>query len=259
MTAVAGRRMAETVARRGGLAVLPQDIPLEVVAEVVAWVKERAPGPRHPAHARARTTPSATRCPCCPSGRTARSWSSTDGRPVGIVTEARLRRASTGSPSCRGDDHRPARARRRRRPARGVRRARRRAAAGSPRSSTRDGRLVGVLTRTGALRSTIYRPALDAARPAAGRGRGRHQRRRRRPRPTSCSSAGVDMLVVDTAHGHQERMLEALRGRCAPLDPARAGRRRQRRRPPRASATWSRPAPTSSRSASGRARCARPG
>ena len=31
MTAVAGRRMAETVARRGGLAVLPQDIPLDVV------------------------------------------------------------------------------------------------------------------------------------------------------------------------------------------------------------------------------------
>src|SRR6478609_1159800 len=30
MTAVAGRRMAETVARRGGLAVLPQDIPVDV-------------------------------------------------------------------------------------------------------------------------------------------------------------------------------------------------------------------------------------
>ena len=43
MTAVAGRRMAETVARRGGLVVLPQDVPLEVVAEVVAWVKERDP------------------------------------------------------------------------------------------------------------------------------------------------------------------------------------------------------------------------
>ena len=28
MTAVAGRRMAETVARRGGVAVLPQDIPV---------------------------------------------------------------------------------------------------------------------------------------------------------------------------------------------------------------------------------------
>ncbi|HEX3924486.1 MAG TPA: IMP dehydrogenase, partial [Streptosporangiaceae bacterium] len=34
MTAVAGRRMAETVARRGGLAVLPQDIPVDVVAQV---------------------------------------------------------------------------------------------------------------------------------------------------------------------------------------------------------------------------------
>ena len=31
MTAVAGRRMAETVARRGGISVLPQDIPLDVV------------------------------------------------------------------------------------------------------------------------------------------------------------------------------------------------------------------------------------
>ena len=39
MTAVAGRRMAETVARRGGIAVIPQDIPLEIIAEVVSWVK----------------------------------------------------------------------------------------------------------------------------------------------------------------------------------------------------------------------------
>src|ERR1700753_3521651 len=41
MTAVAGRRMAETVARRGGLTVLPQDIPVPVVEDVVGWVKGR--------------------------------------------------------------------------------------------------------------------------------------------------------------------------------------------------------------------------
>src|SRR5271154_4194767 len=41
MTAVAGRRMAETVARRGGMVVLPQDIPVDVVAEVISWVKSR--------------------------------------------------------------------------------------------------------------------------------------------------------------------------------------------------------------------------
>src|SRR4051794_38724094 len=41
MTAVAGRRMAETVARRGGLVVIPQDIPLDVVADVIGWTKQR--------------------------------------------------------------------------------------------------------------------------------------------------------------------------------------------------------------------------
>src|SRR3954451_6437120 len=41
MTAVSGRRMAETLARRGGLAVIPQDIPIDVVADVVAFVKSR--------------------------------------------------------------------------------------------------------------------------------------------------------------------------------------------------------------------------
>ena len=39
MTAVAGRRMAETVARRGGICVLPQDIPLDVVGSVIEYVK----------------------------------------------------------------------------------------------------------------------------------------------------------------------------------------------------------------------------
>ena len=41
MTAVTGKRMAETMARRGGLAVLPQDVPLEVLRDVTAWIKAR--------------------------------------------------------------------------------------------------------------------------------------------------------------------------------------------------------------------------
>ena len=41
MTAVAGRRMAETVARRGGLVVLPQDLPIEAVRHTVEFVKSR--------------------------------------------------------------------------------------------------------------------------------------------------------------------------------------------------------------------------
>ena len=41
MTAVTGKRMAETMARRGGLAVLPQDVPLEVIRDVTSWIKAR--------------------------------------------------------------------------------------------------------------------------------------------------------------------------------------------------------------------------
>ncbi|NBP43405.1 MAG: CBS domain-containing protein, partial [Actinobacteria bacterium] len=41
MTAISGRRMAETVSRRGGLSVIPQDIPIDVVTEVISWMKSR--------------------------------------------------------------------------------------------------------------------------------------------------------------------------------------------------------------------------
>src|SRR4051812_50200828 len=43
MTAISGRRMAETAARRGGLAVIPPDIPVGVVSEVVSREKARPP------------------------------------------------------------------------------------------------------------------------------------------------------------------------------------------------------------------------
>ena len=53
MTAVAGRRMAETVARRGGIVVLPQDLPISAVKDTVDFVKSRGhvvdtPGTRGP-------------------------------------------------------------------------------------------------------------------------------------------------------------------------------------------------------------------
>ena len=40
MTAVAGRRMAETIARRGGIAILPQDVPADIAADTIRVVKE---------------------------------------------------------------------------------------------------------------------------------------------------------------------------------------------------------------------------
>ena len=39
MTAISGKRMAETIARRGGIAIIPQDIPLDIVEATIRRVK----------------------------------------------------------------------------------------------------------------------------------------------------------------------------------------------------------------------------
>jgi IMP dehydrogenase len=72
-----------------------------------------------------------------------------------------------------------------------------------------DGLLVGVLTRTSALRSTLYDPAVDSAgRLRVGAAMGVNGDVR--AKAERLLATGIDLLVLDTAHGHQHRMLEAL-------------------------------------------------
>jgi IMP dehydrogenase len=208
MTAISGRRMAETVARRGGLAVLPQDIPADVVGEVVGWLKTR-----HPVY----DTP----ITLSPTSTVAEALQlmpkrahgvvvvvDGSGVPVGVVTDG----------ACQGVD-----------------RFTQLSEVMAPDPLTVpvgtdlpkifdvlsdarvsaapvvDGdRLVGVVTRKGALRSALYQPALNARGElltsaavgingdVAGKA-------------AALLGHGVDVLVVDTAHGHQEKALEALR------------------------------------------------
>jgi IMP dehydrogenase len=84
--------------------------------------------------------------------------------------------------------------------------------------------LVGVLTRTAALRSALYRPTVDDAgrlRVAAALGVNGDVA----AKAAALIDAGIDLLVLDTAHGHQQRMLDALRAvRAAdPSVPVAAG------------------------------------
>ena len=82
----------------------------------------------------------------------------------------------------------------------------------------RDGQLAGVITRKGALRSTIYQPATDGGgrlRVAAAVGINGDVA----AKAAELLEAGVDVLVVDTAHGHQRKMLDALKAVTA-LDPS---------------------------------------
>jgi IMP dehydrogenase len=215
MTAVSGRRMAETVARRGGLAVIPQDIPSAVVEEVVSWVKQRhlvfdTPITLDPHHT------VADALALIPKRAHRAAFVVVDGRPIGVVTEddcasvdrfTQVHQVMSRDVSTLVDTIDPRTAFEQ------LDQARRRVA---PVVDT-DGRLVGVLTRTAALRSSLYRPALDAKGRlciAAAIGVNGDVAAKAKV----LLDCGVDSLVIDTAHGHQDRMLDALRAVRA-LDP----------------------------------------
>jgi IMP dehydrogenase len=215
MTAVAGRRMAETVARRGGIAVVPQDIPLSVVREVLSWVKRRHLVFDTPITLDPHQTVGDA-IALLPKRSHRAAFVVEDGRPVGVVTEddctdvdrfTQVHQVMSGNPLTLPDTLDPREAYDR------LDSARRRVA---PVVDT-DGRLVGILTRTAALRSTLYTPAVDARgrlRVAAAVGVNGDVK----AKAAELLEAGADCLVLDTAHGHQDRMVEALQA-VRGLDP----------------------------------------
>ena len=222
MTAVSGRRMAETIARRGGLAILPQDIPADVVADVVSWVKSR-----HLVH----DTP-ITLGPSDTTGEALgllpkRAHGAVvvieNGRPVGVVTESdctgvdrftQLSQVMSADlltlPAGTDPQH-----------AFTVLHDGRHRLAPVVDGA---GRCVGILTRTSALRATLYEPATDpTGRLRVGAALGINGDVAAKAK--LLLDAGVDLLVVDTAHGHQDKMLGALRAvrGLAPQVPVAAG------------------------------------
>jgi GMP reductase len=209
MTAVAGRRMAETVARRGGIVVLPQDLPASAVREMVEFVKSRDLVVDTPVTLSPDDSVSDATALIHKRAHGAAVVVDLDGRPVGLVTEAacqgvdrfaRVRDVATtdfvSAPV--GTDPRAVFDRLEHNPV-GV------AVMTGP-----DGRLVGVLTRTGAIRAGIYAPAVDDAgrlRIAAAVGINGDVA----AKAQELAEAGADLLVVDTAHGHQVKMLDAIK------------------------------------------------
>ena len=208
MTAVAGRRMAETVARRGGLVVLPQDIPLDIIKMVVEHVKTRHPVFETPITLAPEDTVGEALSLIHKRAHGAVIIVDAGNRPLGIFTEhdasgfdrfTQLKNVmntdmvvfteSTSVP----DIHDALIEQR---------------LSFAPVVNV-QGVLIGAITRKGALRSTIYQPAVDRqgrflssvavginADPAG--------------RAKALIDLGVDVLVIDTAHGHQDRMLRAI-------------------------------------------------
>ena len=208
MTAVAGRRMAETIARRGGIVVLPQDLPIDAVRATVDFVKSRdlvadTPVTLAPddavSDAVALIHKRAHGAAVVVDG----------GRPIGLVTEsatigvdrfARVRDIAVSDFVTAPLSSDPRR----------VFELLEQAPIPVAVLTTADGCLGGVLTRTGAVRAGIYSPAVDAAgrlRIAAALGINGDVAAKAR----SLAQTGIDVLVIDTAHGHQHKMLDAIK------------------------------------------------
>ena len=216
MTAIAGRRMAETVARRGGLVVIPQDIPVDVVTEVASWVKSRHLVLDTPIVLAPHQTVADALALLPKRAHNAGVVVDAEHRPIGVVTDADLSGVDRFTQlevvmsrdlllldadiDPREAFHTLDTANRRYAPA-----------------VDKDGELAGILTRKGALRATLYTPATDAngrlliaaALGINGDVAGKAK---------ELLDAGVDTLVIDTAHGHQESMISAIRAVRA-LDP----------------------------------------
>ena len=209
MTAVAGKRMAETVARRGGLVVIPQDVPETATADTISFLKTRhliadtpvilGPGDLM-AHAQVLIP------------KRAHGYAvvvDDDGCPLGLIPRAdpgpdldmfgELGAAMHPIPVLLPDTTEP----------RTVFDTLTEANVELAVLVGADGRLTGVLSRTGALRAGIYRPNVDAdgrLRVATAVGINGDVVGKAR----ALVEAGSDLLVVDTAHGHQDKMLSAL-------------------------------------------------
>ena len=208
MTAVAGRRMAETVARRGGLTVLPQDIPLEVISSVVDYVKSRHPIYDTPITLSPSDTVGEALSLVHKRAHGAVVIVDSENRPLGIFTETDAIGYDrfTQLHNVMSSDLLTIEA--------GTEMEKMFDVLSGHRITTApvvdgDGRLVGCITRKGALRSTIYRPALDSSgrfltAVAIGVNGDPGAKAER------LATMGVDVLVVDTAHGHQNRMLRAV-------------------------------------------------
>ncbi|MBM7824840.1 IMP dehydrogenase [Arcanobacterium pluranimalium] len=210
MTAISGKRMAETVARRGGIAIIPQDIPVDVVVENIREVKSRhlvydTPVTIKPHH----TCGYALGLLPKRSHGAAIVVNPETNIPVGIVeesditgvdrfTQVREMMSTKLFTIKEGTDAQEAFA--------------------TLKAAHHDlapvvnesGALVGILTRAGAVRSTIYQPAVDAhnqLRIGAAIGMNGDPA----AKAVQLVEAGVDIIVVDTAHGHQDKMIDAVK------------------------------------------------
>jgi IMP dehydrogenase len=208
MNAVAGKRMAETVARRGGLAVLPQDIPMDVLENMIKYIKSRhliyetalTLGPDNTVaealniiHKRSHDTVVIVDTKQSPVGIFKEKDASGYDRftPLSQVMSTELVTIPAGW-----------------KPERTYEFLSRRLIDAAP--VVEKGKLAGIMTKKGALRSSMYTPLVDKQnrlKVAVAIGINGDVA----AKAAQVLKIGADVIVVDTAHGHQRKMVQAIK------------------------------------------------
>lgn len=209
MNSVTGPRLAATLARRGGLAVLTQDFDESATHDSIRWVKEQPVGLESPFTATADESVQQVllRLPAV-EGHVL-CIEDAEGGFVGAIPAQRLGHALADArvgdllhgqlPALEETDASDARTT--------FSKLEELELEAAP--VVQEGKLLGVASRRGSLRRDIYAPALDdqgRLRVAVAVGINRNPG----ARAARLVEAGADIVVVDTAHGHQESMLSAL-------------------------------------------------
>ncbi|MCB9678705.1 MAG: GuaB1 family IMP dehydrogenase-related protein [Alphaproteobacteria bacterium] len=208
MNAVTGKRMAEAMARFGGLGVLPQDMALEHVERIVRHIQ--GADPRYDTPLWVRPTATLRDVEGLIHKRAHKMVVVVDEshRPVGIVKPGDLRERDQYAPVSDVMTPRPVTL-----PIGTTNRDAylhmEAARVHSVPVVDTDGRLHGVLTAEDAVRLEILAPSLDAdgrlmVAAAVGISADAVER------AVALAELGVSALVLDTAHGHQRRMLETI-------------------------------------------------
>jgi len=210
MTAVAGRRMAETVTRRGGLVVLPQDFPIEKIEEAVKYVKSRHTVFETPIVLE--ETDTIQKALGLIKKRSHGAVVVVDGKnkPIGIFVESDAKQkdlyTSLGkvmSKDIISMDEKST-------PKKVFEKLQKNHVSIMPIVKKSSGELLGIMTEKGVVRSEIYEPAVNKkgellTAVAIGINGDLEEKTKK------LIKLGVDVFVVDTAHGHQKNMVDAVK------------------------------------------------